>query len=583
MRRVGPAKLAPAFPVGLGGRLFGLLLLAAVFSPVGEASAQQAVTAPDKTCAAPAQPTAASAAPCPPPASQSPPVWGVVGFRGFFTGLRTAPNGLTYDPLLGLNSDINYGLLPNKRLYLFLDNDFLVQRDSPRASGVSQRQFDAEYGLAWNYWDSLEFRVFGYALNNLNRGTSLTAPQGFKDGWGLENRYYFHYADIYDVSRLGYLAIGYLPSQALVGNNGQSFKPGLFARGYLTESLPTPFVSYLYGGLGFTAENGTDPRLFGGDFGIAVRPIADRQNLEFRIGDNFSDDLKAGLTRNYVYGAVRLLFAPESPPVPGAGAASSLALNWPRAWGSIGLPFYFGSSRMAPNGVAFTPVFSVTSDLNLGILPDKKLYLFWDGNFWAQHSAPGITNSHQGGFDFSKREIDSNLGLAWNWFDAFELRGSVYALNNLNRGDSAAEPFGGKQGVMLENRYNFPSADPYDVGRSSFVGLGYIPTENLVGDNGASFRPGPYARAYLARDLPIPWFRSYLYADLRITAEHTALPRLFDTDVGWAVRPIAHWQSLELRIGDDFSQDIVAAASRNLIYGAIRLNFGPSGGGGSAH
>jgi hypothetical protein len=583
MYRVRPGKPAAAVPIGLGRCLLALLLLAAGFSPIGVADAQQAVAAADKGCAASTQPGAVSAAPCPPPPAAGPEVWGAVGFRGFFSGLRPAPNGLSYDPLLSLSSNINYGLLPDKRLYLFLDNDFFVQRNSTQASGVSQRQFDAAYGLAWNYWDSLEFRVFGYALNNLNRGNSLSAPEGFKDGWGVENRYYFHYADIYDISRLGYLTIGYLPSQALVGNNGRSFKPGLFARGYLTESLPTPFTSYLYGGIGFTAESGVTPRLFGGDFGIAARPIADRQNLEFRIGDTVSDDLKAGLTRNYVYGSVRLLFAPESPPVPGAGAASSLALNWPQAWGSIGLPFYFGSSRMAPNGVPFTPIFSVTSDLNLGILPDKKLYLFWDGNFWAQHSAPGITNAHQGSFDFSKREIDSNLGLAWNWFDAFELRGSVYALNNLNRGDSLAEPFGGKQGVMVENRYNFPGRDPYDVGRSSFVGLGYIPTENLVGDNGASFRPGPYARAYLSRDLPIPWFRSYLYADLRLTAEHTGLPRLFDTDVGWAVRPIARWQSLELRIGDDFSQDIVAAASRNLIYGALRLNFGPSGAAGSPH
>jgi hypothetical protein len=147
----------------------------------------------------------------------------------------------------------------------------------------------------------------------------------------------------------------------------------------------------------------------------------------------------------------------------------------------------------------------------------------------------------------------------------------------LNRGVSLVNPVGGKEGVILENRYNFATPDPYDVGRSSFVGIGYIPTENLVGDNGASFRPGPFVRAYLARDLPIPWFRSYLYAGLQFTAEHTGLPRLFDSDVGWAMRPIAHWQNLEFRIGDDVSQDIVAAATRNLIYGAVRLDFGPGG------
>jgi hypothetical protein len=64
---------------------------------------------------------------------------------------------------------------------------------------------------------------------------------------------------------------------------------------------------------------------------------------------------------------------------------------------------------------------------------------------------------------------------------------------------------------------------------------------------------------------------------MQVTAEHSAEPRLFESDVGVAVRPIARWQNLEFRIGDDLSQDIAAAATRNLVYGAVRLNFGPAG------
>ncbi len=551
MRRVGPKALAALCRAALGRPAFWLLVLVSACWPMPAANAQT------------------------PAPSGGPQAWGVVGFNGYFTGLRPAPNGLSYDPLLSLSSDINLALLPNKQLYLFLDNDFWVQRRAPTASGLSQRDFDAQYGIAWNYWDSLELRVFGYALNNLNRGTSLVSPEGYKDGVGLENRYYFHYPDIYDVDRLGYVAAGYYPSQALIGLNGQSFKPGFFANGYLTQTLPTPFTSYVYGGIGVTAENAAGLRLFSGDFGIAIRPIADMQNLEFRVGDQVTDDLKAGLTRNFIYGGARIGF--ESGPRSGrdSDAAASWALGWPETWGDVGLPAYVASSHMAPNGVAFTPVFSITSDLNLGLLPKKQLYLFWDGNFWAQHSAPGITNANQGAFDFSKREIDSNLGLAWNYFASLELRASLYALNNLNRGISDAAPAGGKQGIVLENRYYFVSPDPYDVGRSSFIGFGYIPTEDLVAVNGASFRPGPFARAYLARDLPIPWFRSYLYAGLQVTAEHSGEPRTFESDVGWAVRPVARWQNLEFRIGDDLSQDIAAAATRNLVYGAVRLNFGP--------
>jgi len=572
MPRVARNRLAALGSGAFGRSACWLLLLVGAGGPLPEAIAQTAAPA-----IAPPACAAGPGAPCPPSAPSGPQAWGVIGIEGYATGLRPAPNGESYDPLLSLSSHINFGLLPNKRLYLFLDNDFWVQRTATRSSGVSQREFDAEYGIAWNYWDSMELRVFGYALNNINRGTSLVSPEGFKDGIGLENRYYFHYADIYDVGRLGYVAVGYYPSQALVGLNGESFKPAFFGRGYLTESLPTPFASYVYGGIGLTGENAAGLRLFSGDFGVAVRPVANMQNLEFRIGDTVAHDLEANETRNYVYGAARMLFDAGSSSGRATDAAVSPAFSWPEAWGHVGLPVYAGSSHMAPNGVAFTPVFGITSDLNLGLLPRKQLYLFWDGDFWAQHSGTGITNANQGSFDFSKREIDSNLGLAWNYFDALELRASVYALNNLNRGVSNVAPAGGKQGIVLENRYYFASPDPYDLGRSSFIGLGYIPTENLVAVNGASFRPGPFARAYLARDLPIPWFRSYLYAGMQVTAEHSAEPRLFESDVGVAVRPIARWQNLEFRIGDDLSQDIAAAATRNLVYGAVRLNFGPAG------
>ena len=568
----------------LGSGAFGrsacslLLLQVGAGGPMPGAIAQTAAPA-----IAPPACAAGPGAPCPPSAPSGPQAWGVIGIEGYATGLRPGPNGASYDPLLSLSSDINFGLLPNKRLYLFLDNDFWVQRTATRSPGVSQREFDAEYGIAWNYWDSLELRVFGYALNNLNRGTSVAAPEGFKDGIGIENRYYFHYPDIYDVRRLGYVALGYYPSQALVGLNGQSFKPSFFAHGYLTQTLPTPFTSYVYGEAALTGENAAGVRLFGGDFGIAIRPIADRQNLEFRIGDAVSHDFKADLTRNFVYGAASIGF--EAGPSSGRDrdGASSWAFSWPEAWGDVGLPVYVASSHMGANGVAFAPLFSVTSDLNLGLLPKKQLYLFWDGNFWAQHSAPGITNAHQGGFDFSKREIDTNLGLAWNYFASLELRASLYALNNLNRGVSNSGAAGGKQGIVLENRYNFASIDPYDVGRSNFIGFGYIPTEDLVAVDGASFRPGPFARAYLAHALPIPWFLSYLYAGMQVTAEHSGEPRLFESDVGWAVRPVARWQNLEFRVGDDLSQDIAAAATRNLVYGAIRLNFGPGGFGRFVH
>jgi hypothetical protein len=62
---------------------------------------------------------------CPPAAERSgPPVWGLVGLMGYPTGKHEAANGLAFDPLVGLTSDLNIGILPRKQLYLFWQSDF---------------------------------------------------------------------------------------------------------------------------------------------------------------------------------------------------------------------------------------------------------------------------------------------------------------------------------------------------------------------------------------------------------------------------------------------------------------------------
>lgn len=388
-----------------------------------------------------------------------PAIWGLLGVSGYATGTREAPNGFAYDPLAGIDADLNYGLLPNKRLYLFLQDGLWVQRISTAASGASRREFDADLGVAWNYFDSLELRASAYSFNNLNRGTSLASPGGYADGVAVENRYYFASTNIYDIGRLSFVGLGYYPTKTLIGNNGRSFRPGLFAHAYLTEDLPTPFASYLYGGVQMTAENAVTPRLVDMDFGLAFRPIADRQALEFRLGDQVSDDLGGQVARNLVYGAVRLGFGIDQPSPDGTSASGPGTWSWPETWGVVGLPVYVGS-HMAPNGVPFTPIFGVDAELNLGLVPNKKLYVFYDGSFWAQHSGAGITNARQGSFDFSKREMDSELGLAWNIYDSLELRSSLYALDNLNRGISLTQPAGGKQGSRSKAATSFPPPIP---------------------------------------------------------------------------------------------------------------------------
>jgi hypothetical protein len=177
-----------------------------------------------------------------PPSPSS--VWGVVGLRGYPTGEREAANGLVFDPLVGLTSDINIGLLPRKQLYLFWQSDFWVQRRAAGAPAASQREFDADLGVAWNYFDSLELRASAYALNNLNRGSSLARPDGYKDGWKIDNRYYFGSGDIYDVGTLPFIDVGYYPSGSLVGNNGQVFHPG-FVRPRIHNPRPPDTFSII--------------------------------------------------------------------------------------------------------------------------------------------------------------------------------------------------------------------------------------------------------------------------------------------------------------------------------------------------
>jgi hypothetical protein len=515
----------------------------------------------------------------PVPGGPSPPIWGYAGTSFYPAGSHEAPNGLRYDPLLSLDSDLNIGLMPDKYLYLFMQSGLTVER----SGGVNPRELDADYGIAWNYWNSLELRALGYSNNNLNRGISLTSPGGYTDGISLENQYYFGPANPYDVGRLDFVSIGAAPFKSwLEGLNGQQFRPGPFAELHLTHDLAVPWHPYLYGDLRLTAANDVSPRLLDTDVGVAVRPLDSWQDLELRLGYKRTDDFKAGTPENVVYAAARIDFGITPAPPPGGSAAGSASpALWsllPDIWGTASIPFYPTGSRMAPNGRPFTPIFGLNSELNVGLLPQKQAYLFWDGAFWAQHSGNGVTNSGQGGFDFSRREADSELGAAWNYYDSLELRSSFYMLNNLNRGTSPLNEYGEKDGLKLENRYYLPTASPYDLGRLDFVSLGYVPAGDMVNNAGANFHPGAFARAYLTADLPVMWWPNYVFGDMQAMAQSVVTPQLLDGDFGWAVRPFDGWRNLEFRVGSTVSDDLHGrAAVRDTAYVAVRINFDPTG------
>jgi len=244
---------------------------------------------------------------------------------------------------------------------------------------------------------------------------------------------------------------------------------------------------------------------------------------------------------------------------------------WPELWGYIDTPGYIAGNRMAPNGVPYDPFFGLNFDFNIGLLPHKQLYFFAENQFWTQKPGAGITNPSQGQFDFSKREYDLDLGLAWNYFSTLELRVEAYALNNLNRGTSLSSPYGFQDGVGLENRFYFGGANPYDLGKLCFVSLGYYPSKSLVAGDGTSFKPGFFGQLYVTYDLPT--IRSYLYFDGQFTCEQVVNPRLLEFNGGLAVRPFESFQNLEFRLGYDIIGDVKADTGRGLLYGSIRLDF----------
>jgi len=505
-----------------------------------------------------------------------PEIWGGVGLKVYATGNRTAPNGSAFSPLFSSDFSLNLGLLPNKKLYVFTESNFWAERASPGVTNSNQgvfdfskREFDLNAGVAWNPFDRFELRLSGYTFDNLNRGTSAGASSGENDGLQVEGRYYFGNANIYDLDRVNFIALGYLPSKSLIDGDGDPFRPGLFARAHLTWDIP--FIrSYLYADASITAEQVATPRLLTVDAGLAFRPFPHGQNLELRLGDDLTSDLREGINQNLVYGAVRLSFY-DGPAIRSEntmGDFSPFGL-WPEVWGDLGVKLYAAGNRMAPNGIAYQPLFSSDFSLNIGLLPHKQLYLFTETAFWAQRSSSGGTASNEEQYDYSKREFDMGVGAAWNYLNRLEFRVSAFALNNLNRGLSTTNPSGYNDGVQLENRLYFGNADVYDLERLSYVSIGYMPTKTLIDGLGNTFAPGLFARAYVTHEIQA--LRSYVYGDAHFIAASVATPQLFIFDGGLAFRPFKPIENLEFRFGDEITVDLKANVNQNLTYGEIRL------------
>ncbi|MFO0880487.1 MAG: hypothetical protein U0840_24340 [Gemmataceae bacterium] len=242
--------------------------------------------------------------------------------------------------------------------------------------------------------------------------------------------------------------------------------------------------------------------------------------------------------------------------------------NWQHTWGIVAFDVFPIGQKMAPNGVPYDPLFSLDLLFNLALVKDRSLYLYSNARFWAQKPGEGITNSSQGMLDFSKRQFDLDVGLAWNFYTAFEGRIFAYSDNNLNRGFSLARPYGYNDGFGVECRYYLPTTD-FDRGLYRYLSLGYLPTKELIGQDGKLFKPSLFAAGHVAYDF-IP-LKLYAYTDFEFMMERYFDPRLLIIDPGIAWRPFDHAPNLEFRVGTESTIDLKASYTRSFLYCTARI------------
>jgi hypothetical protein len=248
-----------------------------------------------------------------PVASPQERMWGVMGFRGFYSGQKEAPNGVRYHPLFSLDVDINVAITKDRSFYVFMLTRFWGQS---AADGVgnphqgafdfSKRQWDLTIGGAWNYYDALELRAFGYSYNNLNRGKWLDQSYGYNDGFGLENRYYFAGTN-FDRGIYNYVAAGFYPSKTLVDLEGNEFNPGWYLSASMNVGIWEDFA-YGYCVTQLTAQKSGQPKLLYLDAGIAVRPFVVYPALEVRAGAENTYDLEYNIWLPTWYFSLRFGF-----------------------------------------------------------------------------------------------------------------------------------------------------------------------------------------------------------------------------------------------------------------------------------
>jgi hypothetical protein len=225
-------------------------------------------------------------------------VWGNASIGVYpFDSRIVAPNGRVYTPIGRLGFDLNIG---NDSIYVFDENVLLLQKATPGVTNADQgnfdfskREYDFKVGLAARPFADkhIEFRFWGTALNNLNRGGSATVPQNYNDGTAGEGRYYFSGKRLW-----GYLSGGYYLTGTLVEPNGQPFRPRIFGGANLNYNL-LEVPQKLYAFTDITVINH-----FGHfEGGLAYRPLRNLPDTEVRFSGSKYLDLYGKSTVNTAF------------------------------------------------------------------------------------------------------------------------------------------------------------------------------------------------------------------------------------------------------------------------------------------
>ncbi len=276
--------------------------------------------------------------------------------------------------------------------------------------------------------------------------------------------------------------------------------------------------------------------------------------------------------------------APVADPFPAPEAEAPAADDrptevppWQPAWGVAGLRVFAAGPKVAPNGETYHPSFSTDLNFNLWLWPSQRVYLFADLRFWGEKPENGVTNGRDGGLGFSKRQFDLQGGVAWNYTGSWEARIFGYSLNNLNRGLDLVHPYGVNDGFGVENRYYLSpeyarlGRTGFDVARATFIGAGYFPTKEMIGNDGVLFNPGMLLRTYLTQDL---WdWPAYAFIDASYISRRSLKPKLLLFDLGLALRPFRSWQQWEFRLGVENTGDFQDRSVLNLWYVSARYIY----------